>query len=143
MPKAHEGNPQQISATSFTINHLLIGRNGPGYKVFMGHMFENMQQLLNIDQAGLGRKIQGLLQGYSRTFFFISQGLNFFQILYNALFQPEASKWKDALNFFDSNIGDKPGLPHKLNRIEYESHLVLRSAHSDFYSVSCDFHTVF
>ena len=142
MPKAHEGNPQQISATSFTINHLLIGRNGPGYKVFMRHMFENMQQLLYIDQAGLGRKIQGLFQDYSRTFF-ISQGLNFFPILYNALFQPEASKWKDALVFFDSNIGDIPGVPHKLNRTEYESHLALRSAHSDFNSVSCDFHTDF
>ena len=30
----------------------------------MGHMFENMQQLLYIDQAGLGRKIQGLFQDF-------------------------------------------------------------------------------
>ena len=42
------------------------------------------------------------------------QGLNFFPILYNttfksALFQPEASKYKGALDFFDSDTGDKTG----------------------------------
>ena len=42
------------------------------------------------------------------------------------------------------------GLPHKLNRIEYESHLTLQDVSSDFHSVFfyfhtvfCDFHTVF
>ena len=50
----------------------------------------------------------------SRVFkdFFIFQGLNFFPIVYNitfksALFQPEASKCKGALDFFDSDTGDK------------------------------------
>ena len=44
--------------------------------------------------------------------FFIFQGLNLFPISYNttfksALFQPEAVKWKGALDFFDSDTGDK------------------------------------
>ena len=50
----------------------------------------------------------------SRAFpdFFIFQGLNFFPILYkttfkSALFQPEASKFKGALDFFGSDTGDK------------------------------------
>ena len=52
-------------------------------------------------------RIPGLFQD-----FFIFQGLNFFPILYNttfksALFQPEASKCKGALDFFDSDTGDK------------------------------------
>ena len=39
-------------------------------------------------------------------------GLYFFSILYNttfksALFQPEASKFKGAVDFFDSDTGDK------------------------------------
>ena len=42
---------------------------------------------------------------------FIFQGLNFFPILYNTtfkstFFQPEASKCKGALDFFDSDTGD-------------------------------------
>ena len=71
-------------------------------------------------------RISGLFQDL-----FIFQGLNFSPILYNitfksALFQPEASKCKGALNFYDSDNGDKkPGLPHKLNRIKYELHLAL------------------
>ena len=33
----------------------------------------------------------------------------------------ETSKWKGAFIFFDSDSSDKnKGLPHKLNRIEYE-----------------------
>ena len=49
-------------------------------------------------------RIPGLCQD-----FFIFQGLNFFPILYNisALFLPEASKCKGALDFFDSDTGDK------------------------------------
>ena len=52
-------------------------------------------------------RIPGLFQD-----FYIFQGLNFFPILYNptfkrALFQPEASKWKGPLDFFDSDTGDK------------------------------------
>ena len=52
-------------------------------------------------------RIPGLLQD-----FFIFQGLNFFPILYStmfksALFQPEASKCKGALDFFESNTGEK------------------------------------
>ena len=52
-------------------------------------------------------RIPGLFQD-----FFISQGLNFFQILYNttfksALFQSEASTYKGAPNFFDPDTGDK------------------------------------
>ena len=44
--------------------------------------------------------------------FFIFQGLNFFPILYkttfkSALFKPKASKFKGALNLFDSDTGDK------------------------------------
>ena len=44
--------------------------------------------------------------------FFIFQGLNFFPILYDTtfkstLFQPEASKCKATLDYFDSDIGDK------------------------------------
>ena len=43
---------------------------------------------------------------------FIFQGLNFFPFLYNrtfksALFQPEASKCKGALDFFEYDTGDK------------------------------------
>ena len=73
----------------------------------------------------------GMGKQNSRAFPGLFQGLNFFPILYNttfksALFQPEASKCKGALDFFDSYTGDKkPGLPHKLNRIEYELHLAL------------------
>ena len=103
----------------------------------MGHMFENMQQLLYIDQAGLGWKIQGLFQDYSRTF------ISFLKDSISSQFCTMHFFSQKRRNVFDSNIGDKPGLPHKLNRIEYESHLALRSAHSDFYSVSCDFYTVF
>ena len=58
---------------------------------------------------GMGMGIQN-----SRAFqdFFIFQGLNFFSNLYNttfksALFQPEASKCKGALDFFDSDTSDK------------------------------------
>ena len=37
----------------------------------------------------------------------------------------------------------KTGLPHKLNRIEYESHLALRRVSSEFHSFFCDFHSFF
>ena len=56
-------------------------------------------------------------------------------------FQPEASKWKGALDLFDSDTPNvwhwwsNLGLPQKLNRIEYESHLALRRVSSDFHSV--------
>ena len=71
-------------------------------------------------------RIPGLFQD-----FFIFQGLNFFPILYNttlkrALFQPEASKCKGALDFFDSDTDDKLVFEKdKLNGIEYELHLAL------------------
>ena len=53
-------------------------------------------------------RIAGLFQA-----FFIFQGLNFFPILYNTTFKsaliihPEASKCEGALDFFDSDTGDK------------------------------------
>ena len=52
-------------------------------------------------------RIPGLFQDY-----LIFQGLNFFPVLYNTtfkseLFQPEASKFKGELDFFDSDTGDK------------------------------------
>ena len=55
----------------------------------------------------LENRIPGLFQD-----FFIFQGLNFFPILYDttfksALFQPEASKCKSAIDFFDSDTGNK------------------------------------
>ena len=37
----------------------------------------------------------------------------------------------------------KTVLPHKLNKIEYESHLSLRCVSSCFHSFFCDFHTNF
>ena len=51
--------------------------------------------------------IPGLFQD-----FFIFQGLNIFPNFYNTafkrtLFQPETSKYKGALNFLDSDTGDK------------------------------------
>ena len=57
----------------------------------------------------------GMGKQNSRAFpglFIILKGLNFFPILYNAtfisaLFQPKASKCKGALDFFDSDTGDK------------------------------------
>ena len=57
----------------------------------------------------------GMGKQNSRAFlglFFIIQGLNSFPILYNttfksALFQPEASKFKGAVDFFDSDTSDK------------------------------------
>ena len=50
-------------------------------------------------------------QDYSRSFF-IFQGLNFFPILYQTtkkthFFQLKVSKWKGALDFFDSDTDDK------------------------------------
>ena len=66
---------------------------------------------------------------FSRTIF-IFQGLNFFPILYKTkrkmhYFQLEASKWKVAHNFIDSDTDDKNrDSPHKLKRIEYESHCI-------------------
>ena len=81
--------------------------------------------------------------------FFIFQGLNFFPILYKTtrkmhFFQPETSKWKGALVFFDSDSSDKNrDYRTKLNRIENESHLALWRVSSDFHTVFCDFHTVF
>ena len=56
----------------------------------------------------------GMGKQNSRPFsgLFHFQGLNFFPILYNTTFkselcQPEASKYKGALDFFDSDTGDK------------------------------------
>ena len=92
----------------------------------------------------------------SRTFpglfqdFFIFQGLNFFPILYktlqkNALFSPgnvQIKRRSCFLWFWFRWL--KLGLPHKMNRIEYKSHLALQRVSSDFHSVFfCDFHTVF
>ena len=70
----------------------------------------------------------GMGKQNSRAFqdFFIFQGLNFFPIFNNttfnsALFQPEASKCKGALDFFDSDTSDK----NRDYRTEYELHLAL------------------
>ena len=66
----------------------------------------------------------GMGKQNSRDFqdFFIFQGLNFFPILYNATFksalsQPEASKCKGALDFFDSDTCDK-NWDYRTNSIE-------------------------
>ena len=52
-------------------------------------------------------------------FFFHFSRLNLFSILYNttfksALFQPDASKCKCALDFFDSDTSDKTGTTAKI-----------------------------
>ena len=59
-------------------------------------------------------------------------------------FSLKTSKWKytkGALVFFDSDSSDKK--THKLNRIEYKSHLTLQHVSSDFHSFFYDFQTVF
>ena len=50
---------------------------------------------------------------------------------------------KGALVFFVSDSGIKTKTTHKLNGIEYKSHLPLQRVSSDFHSVFCDFHTFF
>ena len=49
-------------------------------------------------------------------------------------FQPEASKRKAALDFFDSDTGDKKR-DYRTNWIEYQWHLALRRVSSYFHSV--------
>ena len=47
-------------------------------------------------------------QGFSRTFSFFKDSISSHNTMFNvALFQPEASKCKGALDFFDSDTGDK------------------------------------
>ena len=87
-------------------------------------------------------------QDFFRTIpglFFIFQGLNFFPILYNQRGKKCTYFSRKRQNEMAHSISliltpvIKPGLPHKLNRIEYKAHLNLCRVSSDFHSVFVSF----